>query len=165
MKPAFTEVAPGIHCWSDTCNVYVIKDGSAAILIDLGDGSVLDALPQLGVTQVEWVLYTHHQREKDSPVNGSSSGHQPACRVGYHSEWMSIAGSSSIRRLEDFAIESAPGRSRHESVGGPRAGEIGGGSSGSPMACARRVVGAGLLIDVTAASRGVVGAIMPAARS
>ena len=39
MKSTFTEVAPGIHAWTDTCNVYVIKDGSAAILIDLGDGS------------------------------------------------------------------------------------------------------------------------------
>ena len=77
---------------------------------------------------------------------------------------MSIAGHSSIRRLEDVPIESAPGRSRHESVGGPRAGEIGGGLSGSPKACARRVVGAWLLIDVTAASRGVVDALMPARR-
>ena len=64
MKSTFTEVAPGIHAWTDTCNVYVIKDGSAAILIDLGDGSVLDALPQIGVSQVDWVLYTHHHREQ-----------------------------------------------------------------------------------------------------
>lgn len=64
MKATFTEVASGILCWTDTCNVYVIKEGTAAILIDLGDGSVLDALPQIGVTQVEWVLYTHHHREQ-----------------------------------------------------------------------------------------------------
>jgi len=60
----FTEIAPGIFRWADTCNAYVIKDGSAAILIDLGDGSVLDALPQIGVTTVEWVLFTHHHREQ-----------------------------------------------------------------------------------------------------
>ncbi|MFM8705881.1 MAG: MBL fold metallo-hydrolase, partial [Planctomycetia bacterium] len=60
----FKPVAPDVFCWTDTCNVYVIRDGAAAILIDLGDGSVLDALPELGVTQVEWVLYTHHHREQ-----------------------------------------------------------------------------------------------------
>ena len=44
---------------------------------------------------------------------------------------MAIAGSSSIRRLKDVAIvmdlDELP-----QSVGGPRAGETGGGSSGSP---------------------------------
>jgi len=55
MPQAFIPVAPGIFRWADTCNVYAIKDGSAAILIDLGDGSVLDALPQIGVSEVEWV--------------------------------------------------------------------------------------------------------------
>jgi glyoxylase-like metal-dependent hydrolase (beta-lactamase superfamily II) len=60
----FTEVAPDIFRWSDTCNVWVIRAADAAILIDLGDGSVLDALPQLGVEQVEWVLFTHHHREQ-----------------------------------------------------------------------------------------------------
>jgi glyoxylase-like metal-dependent hydrolase (beta-lactamase superfamily II) len=60
----FTEVAPEIFRWSDTCNVYVLRDGDAALLIDLGDGSVLDALGQIGVRRVEWVLFTHHHREQ-----------------------------------------------------------------------------------------------------
>jgi glyoxylase-like metal-dependent hydrolase (beta-lactamase superfamily II) len=80
MKSTFTEVAPGVHCWADTCNVYVIKDGAAAILIDLGDGSVLDALPQIGVAQVEWVLYTHHHREQ-CQGHAKLAGH-PACKGG-----------------------------------------------------------------------------------
>ncbi len=57
-------VAPNVFGWLDTCNVYVIKDGASAILIDIGDGLVLDALSQIGVTTVEWVLYTHHHREQ-----------------------------------------------------------------------------------------------------
>ena len=60
----FTEIAPDVFRWTDTCNVWVIRDGAAAILIDLGDASVLDALPQIGVTSVEWVLFTHHHREQ-----------------------------------------------------------------------------------------------------
>lgn len=53
-----------IFMWSDTCNVYVLRDRDAALLIDLGDASVLDHLPEIGVTHVEWVLFTHHQREQ-----------------------------------------------------------------------------------------------------
>ncbi len=48
-------VAPNVFVWLDTCNVYVIKDGASAILIDIGDGLVLDALLQIGVTTVECV--------------------------------------------------------------------------------------------------------------
>ena len=32
---------PELFEWTDTCNVYVLKHDDAAILIDLGDGSVL----------------------------------------------------------------------------------------------------------------------------
>ena len=55
---------PDLYVWTDTCNVYVIRDGDSAVLIDLGDGSVLDRLPELGVKQVDWVLFTHHHREQ-----------------------------------------------------------------------------------------------------
>ncbi len=55
---------PNLYQWTDTCNVWVLKEGDAALLIDLGDGSVLDALPKLGVKHVEWVLFTHHHREQ-----------------------------------------------------------------------------------------------------
>jgi glyoxylase-like metal-dependent hydrolase (beta-lactamase superfamily II) len=44
--------------------VYVIRNGDAAILIDLGDGSVLEHLKQIGVQKIEWVLFTHHHREQ-----------------------------------------------------------------------------------------------------
>ena len=55
---------PDLYVWTDTCNVYVIRDGDSALLIDLGDGTVLDHLPELGVKQVDWVLFTHHHREQ-----------------------------------------------------------------------------------------------------
>jgi glyoxylase-like metal-dependent hydrolase (beta-lactamase superfamily II) len=53
-----------LFVWTDTCNVYVLRDGDAALLIDLGDGSVLDHLGEIGVRRVEWVLLTHHHREQ-----------------------------------------------------------------------------------------------------
>ncbi len=55
---------PNLYIWTDTCNVYVLRDGGAAILFDLGDGSVLDNLDKIGVKRVEWVLFTHHHREQ-----------------------------------------------------------------------------------------------------
>ena len=45
------DAVPNVWVWTDTCNVYVVKDGDAALLIDLGDGSVLDRLGDLGVKE------------------------------------------------------------------------------------------------------------------
>ncbi len=55
---------PNVFVWSDTCNVYVLRDGDAALLIDLGDGSVLRRLADIGVKHVDWMLFTHHHREQ-----------------------------------------------------------------------------------------------------
>lgn len=66
--PHFTAVdaanLPNLFVWTDSCNVYVLRDGEAALLINLGDGSVLDHLAEIGVRQVEWVLFTDHHREQ-----------------------------------------------------------------------------------------------------
>jgi len=66
--PPFRSISTGsgldLHVWTDTCNTYVLRDGDAALLIDLGDGSVLDHLADIGVRRVEWVLFTHHHREQ-----------------------------------------------------------------------------------------------------
>ena len=57
-------IAPNLYRFTDTCNVYVLKDGDAALLIDFGDGGVMKHLPEIGVKTVEWVLFTHHHREQ-----------------------------------------------------------------------------------------------------
>jgi glyoxylase-like metal-dependent hydrolase (beta-lactamase superfamily II) len=56
--------APDLFTWTDTCNVYVLRDGDAALLINLGDGSVLEHLSEIGVKRVEWILFTDHHREQ-----------------------------------------------------------------------------------------------------
>ena len=55
---------PDLFVWTDTCNVHVLRDGDTALLIDLGDGSVLEHLAEIGVQRVEWLLLTHHHREQ-----------------------------------------------------------------------------------------------------
>lgn len=67
-KPGFRQPDatqhPDLFAWTDTCNVYVLRNGENALLIDLGDGSVLANLKEIGVKRVEWILFTHHHREQ-----------------------------------------------------------------------------------------------------
>ncbi|SEJ51710.1 Glyoxylase, beta-lactamase superfamily II [Cyclobacterium xiamenense] len=60
----FEQLDNHIYLWRDISNVYVIKDNNTALLIDLGNGSVLDHLRDIGIEKVEWVLFTHHHREQ-----------------------------------------------------------------------------------------------------
>ncbi|HEY3543348.1 MAG TPA: MBL fold metallo-hydrolase [Gaiellaceae bacterium] len=64
MGPATISIAPGVSCFRDTCNVYVLQEGAEAILVDFGDGDVLDHLEELGVERVTDVLLTHHHRDQ-----------------------------------------------------------------------------------------------------
>jgi glyoxylase-like metal-dependent hydrolase (beta-lactamase superfamily II) len=64
LQPLAPKADPDLFIWSDTCNVYIVRDHDAALLIDLGDGSVLDHLQEIGVKRVEWVLFTSHHREQ-----------------------------------------------------------------------------------------------------
>ena len=61
---SFQKISEHLFLYEDTCNVYVIKDGETALLIDGGSGAVLDQLGQIGCHQVEWVLHTHHHRDQ-----------------------------------------------------------------------------------------------------
>jgi glyoxylase-like metal-dependent hydrolase (beta-lactamase superfamily II) len=54
----------GVHLFRDTCNVYALVRDRAAVLIDFGDGAVLDHLAELGVDRVTDVLVTHHHRDQ-----------------------------------------------------------------------------------------------------
>ncbi len=56
---------PDVFLWTDTCNVYVVRQGDRAILVDLGDGTVLEHLQEIGIRKVDWVLFTHHHREQN----------------------------------------------------------------------------------------------------
>jgi glyoxylase-like metal-dependent hydrolase (beta-lactamase superfamily II) len=55
---------PDLFVWTDTCNVYVLRNGESALMIDFGDGSVIDHLAEIDVKNVDWVILTHHHREQ-----------------------------------------------------------------------------------------------------
>ena len=58
------KISDNLYRLEDTCNVYLIRDGNRGLLIDFGSGKILDYLPQLGVTRVDWILHTHHHRDQ-----------------------------------------------------------------------------------------------------
>jgi len=59
-----TQISPSLCVLRDACNVYVLKDGNRAMLIDFGSGHVLNLLGQIGVTSVDAILHTHHHRDQ-----------------------------------------------------------------------------------------------------
>jgi glyoxylase-like metal-dependent hydrolase (beta-lactamase superfamily II) len=58
------DAVAGVARFRDTCNVYVLRSGTEAVLIDFGSGAVLDHLGELGVERVTDVLLTHHHRDQ-----------------------------------------------------------------------------------------------------
>lgn len=63
IQPA-SDAWPNIFVYRDTCNVYLLREGDSAILFNLGDGSVLDHLKEIGVKNIEWVVFSDHHREQ-----------------------------------------------------------------------------------------------------
>jgi glyoxylase-like metal-dependent hydrolase (beta-lactamase superfamily II) len=59
-----SSISKSIYCLRDSCNVYVVVDDGAALVIDAGSGAVLEHLDVLNVDQIEWVLHTHHHRDQ-----------------------------------------------------------------------------------------------------
>jgi len=78
-----TQISPNLYLLRDTCNVYVLKDGNRALLIDFGSGHVLKLLGQIGVTQVDGVLHTHHHRDQ-CQGDGRAAAERIPIRVPEH---------------------------------------------------------------------------------
>ena len=53
-----------LYLFRDLCNVYVVTNGHRCVLIDFGAGDVLPHLPEIGVTEIDWILHTHHHRDQ-----------------------------------------------------------------------------------------------------
>ena len=58
------KISDNLYRFEDTCNVYVVRNGNRCVLIDFGSGKILDHLQALGITQVDWILHTHHHRDQ-----------------------------------------------------------------------------------------------------
>lgn len=58
------QISEHLFLWEDTCNVYIVRAGDSAVLIDFGSGAILDHLGEIGVQRVTDVLITHHHRDQ-----------------------------------------------------------------------------------------------------
>jgi glyoxylase-like metal-dependent hydrolase (beta-lactamase superfamily II) len=57
------EPVAGVGLVCDTCNVYFLRTGRDAVLVDVGSGLVFDRLADLGIERVTDVVVTHHHRD------------------------------------------------------------------------------------------------------
>src|SRR5262245_40103188 len=64
MSTPLTRLSEHLYRFSDTCNVYLLVEGDAGLLIDAGSGAIADHLRAAGVNRLEWVLHTHHHRDQ-----------------------------------------------------------------------------------------------------
>ena len=60
----FEQISEDLFRLTDCCNVYVIREGDTALLVDFGSGQVMDHLQKIGVSSIEKVLVTHHHRDQ-----------------------------------------------------------------------------------------------------
>ncbi len=58
------KLSENLYMLEDTCNVYLIREGRCALLVDFGSGTILDCLQGLGISQVDGILHTHHHRDQ-----------------------------------------------------------------------------------------------------
>jgi glyoxylase-like metal-dependent hydrolase (beta-lactamase superfamily II) len=72
------QVSPNVVRFTDTVNVYLLRSGDEAILIDFGSGDVLDHLLEFGVTRVTDVLLTHYHRDV---TQGLGRAHDAGIRI------------------------------------------------------------------------------------
>lgn len=59
-----TRLSEHLYRLADSCNVYLVTDGDAGLVIDPGSGAILDHLQETDVKRVEWALHTHHHRDQ-----------------------------------------------------------------------------------------------------
>jgi glyoxylase-like metal-dependent hydrolase (beta-lactamase superfamily II) len=58
------KISENLFLFRDTCNVYCVRSGARAILVDAGSGAAAESLGEIGVEKIDWVLYTHHHRDQ-----------------------------------------------------------------------------------------------------
>ncbi len=60
---ALERIAGSLYRIADGCCAYALISGRQALVIDPGDGAIVDALRKTGVDRIEWVLHTHAHRD------------------------------------------------------------------------------------------------------
>lgn len=115
-EPMVRQISPSLYLFEDTCNVYIIRRGERAILIDCGLGMAVEALTSLGIRQVDWVLQTHFHRDQcDGTPTLAKRGAKvaaPRAELGYFAEadnfWRNRPIFDNYNTYNDFFAPIAP---------------------------------------------------------
>ncbi len=112
------KIRDNLYLSRDTCNVYVVQNGRAAVLIDFGSGDVLDHLAEIGVEDVAAVLMTHHHRDQGQglaraveagiPVYVPHTEQDLFARASDHWQTREIYNNYNMRQDRFSLLESVP---------------------------------------------------------
>lgn len=62
----FESVTQHVRIYHDVINVGMLRSHGKTLLIDSGEGSILQAAKKAGISPIDWVLCTHHHRDQCS---------------------------------------------------------------------------------------------------
>ncbi len=74
MSATLTTISQHLFIYRGAVNVGVIYRGEEALLIDVGDGAVIDVLGECDIRWVDGVLFTHHHHDQASGASRVLSG-------------------------------------------------------------------------------------------
>ena len=60
----WTRLADDLFLWTDSCNVYLLRNGAHAVVIDAGTGAWAHHIDELGVRQIDGIVLTHTDRDQ-----------------------------------------------------------------------------------------------------
>ncbi len=69
-----TKLGEHLLVYQGPINVGIVRDGSKALLIDCGDGSVSETLAKQGITSVDQLMFTHHHRDQACGAHAFAAG-------------------------------------------------------------------------------------------
>jgi glyoxylase-like metal-dependent hydrolase (beta-lactamase superfamily II) len=112
------EPVAGVGLFRDTCNVYVLRSGREALLVDFGSGAILDRLEELGLDRVTDVVVTHHHRDQvQGLARAAAAGiriwvppleHDLIAHAGRHWQKRSLDNDYDLRQDRFSLLDSVP---------------------------------------------------------
>jgi glyoxylase-like metal-dependent hydrolase (beta-lactamase superfamily II) len=112
-----TPISDHLHRLSDTCNVYLVRAGGDAVLIDFGSGAILDRLDGQA-RDVRATLVTHHHRDQVQGLPRAVAAgigvwvppveHDLVADVDAHWQSRAIANSYDVREDRFSLLHSVP---------------------------------------------------------
>ncbi len=88
MQARFSQLSHHLYVHHGHINTGILRDRNRALLIDPGGDSLHTTLTELGITQVEQVLFTHHHRDNTTgfPIPDNTRVGVPAKEAAWFSE-------------------------------------------------------------------------------